>query len=235
MSNITTAEFESLKEKASRRLSFRVSPSKDDVSTNASSQGTSTPQLDSTSVQSNSTVEIAEGKVNSYRGAADAFKEIMASKLNQVTPKEVVSNLKVAFPTCYNFDSNKFIFRNSQKEEPNKEIDTSISGIRKTIKKMKIQNKLKKKSSKTSKKKKTDQTPSILDKVYSFPSYSRVIDQFAEAQKLFKKSRNLNKSSGSNVSKLSNNHNQFQKLRSQFEIDSLTQGENSVENNQLNF
>jgi hypothetical protein len=97
---------------------------------------------------------------------------------------------------------------------------------------------LKKKSSRSTKKQKKDsiQAPSVLDRVYSFPSYSSVNDQFSSALSLCKRSRELNKSSGVNVAELNNNHKKYKKLRSEIDTySSVTTGGNSVDHQPIGF
>lgn len=237
MSHITSDELDTLKAKASRRLSFRVSVSKEFDSANVSTHGSNTPQMNSPSVNSDSITELQEeNHLNTYRGASEAFKKIKGEKFNPLIPKIEFAHNSVVFPVSYNFDSHKFQDRISKKSQNSREIDVSISGIRKKIKKQKASYKLSQKSSKASKKKKkVDKTPSILDKVFHFPSYSNSNELFRQAKKFFLKSRSLNKSSGIKVERLTQDHRQFQSLKSQMELESLTQGDCSVESDQFKF
>lgn len=77
--------------------------------------------------------------------------------------------------------------------------------------------------------------PSILDKIYSLPQYSNVNDQLLSVLKLCKKSRTLNKTSGLDIFKLTKNHRQYRKLKSEVDYESYTQGSNSVSKQQYNF
>jgi hypothetical protein len=100
MSSITSAEIDTLKQKASRRLSFRMSISKDNVSANASTQGTNSPSgISGQSVASNSTVEIVEeDKVETYLGAANAHREIQRALFSQDTPATQLPSETFSFP-----------------------------------------------------------------------------------------------------------------------------------------
>lgn len=146
MSNITPAELNTMKEKASRRLSFRMNIPQESASTNASTEGVNSPKSSGNSVDSNSTIDIHEQQVNSYRGAAMIYKEIKKSKFSLATPETELPSLNVSFPIGYNFDSSKFTIRSTERVNSPVKIDSTISGIRKTIKKIKNQNKLKRKN-----------------------------------------------------------------------------------------
>jgi hypothetical protein len=245
MSNITTSELNQLKEKASRRLSFRMSQPKETSSANVSTQGTKSAQnlSEQQSVVSNSTVEIMEEQINNYRGAAYAYKESQKSLFSKDIPRTRLGSMNFSFPTTYDFESNKFKFKASTQsntaQDEKYSIDSSISGIRKSIKKLKSQNKLKKKSSRATKKSKkgAEKSPSILDKVFNFPSYSKANDQFASLMSLKARSRTLNSNSNANISQLAKHHTQYATLRNEnSELDTMTQeGEESVANQPFNF